>query len=410
MLQQHFCDAVSRERTSIDLDDNPAMSDRLRPLGEAAWDALQRMVREILRRKPGGHLIEGRLPEIDLRLALIRRGRIVDAEQFAQETAAAIESQIDDAIEAAAAFQPGNAFCHRCAAAACEHSLPPSSRHVFIGYGATGIPAWQEFAQHCLDLRHPEVDRLFDNPPAFLTFLRDRSDLHGALLAPFESGGRDLLGQVIAGFFTLPARTGEGRGVLALTFQAVASRAADGRVRLGLNLLGRAPEGNDLSMVWERQDDLPWRRAVQWAQAALVSAGQAGSRESNAARREKRVMGILQGLARRLEQDVRGRARRTAHAGERHDAGQRPTRKAIDDIRAARPDHFLSDERTGAVVVLGDRGRTHFFTPEGRLVSSVRYTRDAIERKRTQGIWRPLGDAEARSTREVLLQNGVEKG
>lgn len=115
-------------------------------------------------------------------------------------------------------------------------------------------------------------------------------------------------------------------------------------------------------------------------------------------------MGILQGLARRLEQDVKGRARRTAHAGERHETGERPTRMAIEDIRGARAEAFLLDERSGAFVVLGGRGRTHFFTPEGRLVSSARYSRDAIERKKKQGIWRALGADEARTVRHSLLR------
>jgi hypothetical protein len=114
-------------------------------------------------------------------------------------------------------------------------------------------------------------------------------------------------------------------------------------------------------------------------------------------------MGILQGLARRLEQDVKGRARRTAHADERHETGERPTRMALEDIRGARPEAFLLDQRSGVVVVLGSRGRTHFFSPEGRLVSSVRYSRDAIERKKKQGIWRALGTEEARTVRHGLL-------
>src|SRR6185295_6655773 len=120
--------------------------------------------------------------------------------------------------------------------------------------------------------------------------------------------------------------------------------------------------------------------------------------------------GILQGLARRLEQDRRGTGRRTLHAGERHAGGDRPTRKALDDIRDARAEAFLRDDRSGALVVLGDRGRTHFFTPEGRLMSSVRYSREAIDRKRRQGIWRPIADADARAARERLLHGGAEDG
>jgi hypothetical protein len=426
------------------LGDNDAMGDRMRALGQTAWSALQSMVREILRRKPGGHLIESRLPEIDLRLPLVLEGRSTSPEIFTSELAAAIEQQIDDAIEEAGAFQPGHAFCHRCEAAACEHSRPPTSRHVFLGYAPTGAPRWMEFGQYALEARHPDFDRLWEANPAFITVLMDRADLHGAMLGSFRNDDRVVFGQVVAGFFTLPPRPGEGRAVLALTLQAVASRAAGGRRRLGLNILGAAPGGEDLAMLWERQGDLPWRRAVRWAQAALVTvarearnrrrprpsrgntardaAGVEGGAGSAAAggdqggwwgaeeTLERRVMGILQGLARRLEQDVRGRGRRTAHAGERHEGGERPTRKAIDDIRGAGPEAFLRDERAGTVVVLGDRGRTHFLTPEGRLVSSVRYSREAIDKKRGLGLWQPLGRTEAEAAREAALKVGGDGG
>ena len=431
---------LSRAAASTDLDGRPerrsqravrrmrpaipvimiGMSERTRALGEKAWTALQEMARSILARKAGAHLVEGRLPDLDLRLPLVLAGRRADPAAFAAALAAEIERQIDEAIEAEAAFQPGHAWCHRCDAAVCEHSRPPTSRHVFLGYAPTGAPRWMEFAQYCLEARHPDFDRLWDAAPAFVTILLDGGDLSGALLGAFRNGGRELLGQVIAGFFTLPSRPGEGRAVIALTFQAIASRTAAGRRRIGLNILGSAPEGQDLATLWDRQGDLAWRRAVRWAQAALSTvprdAGRApGARRGAGAKAppaeavvERRVMAILQGLARRLEQDVRGRGRRTAHADVRHETGERPTRKAVDDVRVAGDGAFLIDERNGAVVVLGDRGRTHFFTPEGRLVSSVRYSRDAIERKRKAGLWRPLAASQAAALKEALLRGAAE--
>jgi len=75
--------------------------------------------------------------------------------------------------------------------------------------------------------------------------------------------------------------------------------------------------------------------------------------------------------------------------------GARPTRKAVGDALAARPDEVLVDERHGTMVVVGDRGRMHFYTPDGKLVSSVRYSRDAVDRKRKLGIWRDASPAEA---------------
>jgi hypothetical protein len=371
--------------------------------GEIVWKAIQSLARDILRRKPGAHLLEGRPPVLDFSLEVPLGGRPEDAAAFALSLRAAIERQIDDAIEEQAAFSPGSAWCHRCEAAACDHSRPPSSRHVFLGYAPTGAPRWMEFAQYGLEARLEGFDRLYTDPPAFLTVLMDRADLYDPLLQAFRSDGRDLLGQVVAGFFPVASRDAFGRGLAALTFQAIARDGGHGRRRVGLNILGASPDGAGLEAVWDTAGDLPWRRAVRWAQAALSSA--AGGAPATL---ERRVHGILQGLARRLEQEMRGRGRRTAHAGERHETGERPTRKAFDDIRAAAPDAFLLDERSGAVVVLGERGRTHFFSPDGKLVSSVRYSRDAIERKRRQGLWRALPPAEARAARDTLLDQSPE--
>jgi hypothetical protein len=107
----------------------------------------------------------------------------------------------------------------------------------------------------------------------------------------------------------------------------------------------------------------------------------------------------MHGLARRLAREHRSRGRRTRHAEFRHLSGKRPTRKALDDIRNAGEESFMVDERSGAVVVLGGRGRTHFFTAEGRLVSSVRYSREEIGRKIKLGKWRVAAPVE----REGLL-------
>jgi hypothetical protein len=259
---------------------------------------------------------------------------------------------------------------------------------VFVGYGPTGLPRFEDFAQRCLDLHHPDVDRLYADPPAFLAWVESGRALNRDLVPAFAAPRCALLGQVVAGFYPVRVHDREGRGVLALTFQAMATRRRDGTRRLGLNVLGRTPGGEDLSLLFERQPDLPWRAGVRWAQAAL------GGIDENSAL-EHRVRIILEGLARRLARDRRARERRTAHAEVRHAAGDRPTRQAVIDVRASRRDTVLVDERSGALVVLGARGRTHFFSPEGRLVSSVRYSREAIERKRRLGLWREARAGEA---------------
>lgn len=384
------------------------MKDRALALGEVAFDVLHRMFREILSRKPGGHLVESTIDSVDLVTSFALRGAEADPEVFARGLADAIDELLDDAVQRAASFRPGHAFCHRCETPACEHSEPPSSRHVFLGYGPTGIPRWADFAQVCLDLRHPEVDRLYDDPPAFVILPETGRDLSRDLLGAFQhERACELLGQVAAGFFPVRTAEGEGRGVLAVTFQVAASRGARGSLRLGLNILGRAPGGEPLDLLWERFDDIPWRGPVRWAQSALVSIGRGasepGTRRAPTSAVEARVLGVLRGLARRLEREQRARSRRTRHAEHRHLAGDRPTRNALEDARAAAPAELLLDEKSGTIVVPGDRGRTHFFTREGRHVSSVRYSKEAIERKRKLGLWRATQLDVAQSVLQRIL-------
>ena len=371
------------------------MEDRSLALGEIAWDVLHRLVRERLSRKAGAHLIEGAIDRIALSLALPLKGLPAPGPAFARTLVDAIDEILDEAIQHAASFRPGHAFCHRCGSTPCEHSAAPSHRHVFAGYTPTGVPRWEDFAQICLDLRHPEVDRLYADPPAFVSLVRTGAELNADLLDAFHgTSGYELMGQVAAGFFPVRAKDGEGRGILALTFQIGRSRAARGPKRFGLNVLGRTPQGEPLDLLWERQDLIPWKAAVGWAQAALQTLERGRLRDDEL---RVRIDGILRGLERRLAHERRASGRRTRHASERHATGDRPTRKAIEDAREARAEDVMVDERHGTLVVQGSRGRMHFYTPEGRLVSSVRYSRDAIERKRKLGIWRSASAAEAAS-------------
>lgn len=380
------------------------MADRTHELSEAVRRALDRLVRERVARRPGGHLIEAQLRGSELRLPL---PSAASSPPFSKRLVASIDELLDDLVQQAAAFRPGHACCHRCESLTCEHSRPSSPRQVFAGYTPTGLPRWEDFAQICLDRKHPRVDQLYDDPPALVTLVQGKAALQGQMLAAFENESYELLGQLVAGFFPVRARAAEGRGVLALTVQVAASRTRGRQLRLGLNLLGRTPSGDDLESLWDRQEELPWRKAVRWAQSALqtVTPGRRpGRRAPSDGRLERRVERILQGLARRLERDQRARSRRTRHAERHHVSGQRPTRKALDDARAASSGTLFADERSGTLVVLGERGRTHFFTADGRLVSSVRYSREAIERKLKFELWRPVPDEQVKAFRSKLPQ------
>ena len=383
------------------------MRDSVEALGEVVGEVLERIVRERLARRPGGHLVEAevRKAELSLRLSLTNGNR----EAFTRRLIGEIDQLIDDALQGLALFRPGHAFCHRCDGAVCVHSSPSSPRHVSTGYAPAGTPRWSDFAQFCLELQHPDVDRLYADPPAFLTVVQHRGELYRGLPQVFDRSPYRLMGQVVAGFFPIRARAEEGRGVLALTVQAAAFRTRRGGSRLGLNLLGVAPGGRGLDSLWEREEDLPWRASVRWAQNALATLP--GARRGQPLESlEPRVAGILAGLARRLVRDQRSRTRRTRHAQNRHASGKRPTRMALEDARRARQDTTFVDEQRGTLVVLGDRGRTHFFTPGGKLVSSVRYSREAIARKIKIERWRPAASADLQGLRRHLPDHPSEEG
>lgn len=387
--------------------DNEDMPDRLQDLGREVWVTLQRLVREVLAHKAGAEQIESTVEALELEFRLDLKGPQAAPEPFARQLIRKIDELLGEAVLHGAHFKPGHAYCHRCASAACEHSLPLSCRHVFVGYTPTGVPRWEDFAQYCLELKHPSVDRLYDQPPALLTCIQQRQGLHEEMLGAFHNAKHELLGQLSAGFFPVKARLEEGRGVLALTAQVVASKTGTGRPQLALNLLGLTPAGEELNLLWERQQELPWRRGTRWARAALQGVrvrppGQGRSEAQVQSDLERRVLGILQGMARRLEHEQRGRARRTVHAELRHASGSRPTRKAVEDARVASQEELLVDERTGARIVLGERGRTHFFTAEGQLVSSVRYSREAISRKLKLALWRKASLLESEAFRAKL--------
>lgn len=387
------------------------MRDRILDLADAAASAIERLAREVLARKPGGHIVEAAARSLELRVPLWLDGDRCRPSRLAAEIAGRLDRLVENALEQAAVFRPGHAFCHKCRGAGCIHSEPPSCRHVFTGYGPTGVPQWEDLAQVCLERRHPDVDRLYEEPPAFVVLPEEASQLRRRLLRPFDDRRRcELLGQVAAGFYRPAGLARAGRGVLALTFQILASRNRDGAPRLGLNVIGRPPEGQvSVERLWERASDVPWRMPVRWAQRELDRVARLAGR-LDAGGLARRVERIVQELARRLEREQRARARRTHHAEQRHLAGDRPTRKAFEDARRARAAEILFDERNRTFVVPGDRGRTHFFTSDGRLVTSVRYSRDAIERKRKLGVWREADVTEADRLLRALAEAGPPGG
>lgn len=395
-----------------------------------ALKLLAEEVRERVDRHPLGHLLAGRGEALDLRLLLptapSKNGTL---ERASREAAEALQGALQSLLLHAAVIHPGRVFCLRCQGALCEHAVPPEARQVFAGYGPTGLPRFQDFGQWLLARRDPRVDLLYREAkpaserrgrrdgrdgqerearrpaPALLTTLTSGTDLTAALLPQFggsESGYR-LHGQVAAGWYLDRDATGE--RPFAVSFQLVSSRSGRDRRRYGINVVGVGPDGGALENLFDRTGEIPWADAVRWAQAALGNIEHAArGRRLAPEQLEARLEGVLGGLARRLDKDVRGRERRTRHGQQRHAEGDRPTRMALADLARAAGEDLLFDVRKGTLVVLGERGRAHVFSPEGKLVTSVRYNPPAIARRREQGLWRPAAAAEIEAVRTRLAQ------
>jgi hypothetical protein len=406
----------------------PARSDRL----EQALRLLAEEARERLARHPSGHLAAAADERLELVLEVPAAARGVRFGDLAGQLDTALDAAVAALVAHRAAFRPGAVFCLRCGGAECAHATPSGPREVFAGYGGTGLPRFLDFAQLLLERGDRRVDRLYDEPPALLAHTVLGRDLAGDLLPAYRASAANhrLHGQVVAGWWRVPGDDGR-REPLALTFQIASTRPAGGRRRFGVNVLGRAPGGQPLADLLDTLGELPWAAAVRWAQAEVESierggasegggeecgGGEGGGKRRREARRraaralDNRLLGVLNGLARRLEKDRRAAERKTHHARERHAQGDRPTDMALADLARAGVEAVLVDRRQDTLVVLGDRGRTHVFSAAGKHVTSIRYQPEAIERRRKHDLWRPAAPEEVAALREKLAAGGAATG
>lgn len=375
--------------------------------GRGVADALANLAQEVRRRlahHPQGHLASTSSGDLEITVRIPLGG---DPEQLAEatdEVRQALASEVEALLLHRAVFQPGRLLDLNRGQSESDDSAPPDPRSIFAGYGATGKPIWADFGQYLLEKQDPRVDLLYRRPPALLTRIVSGRELSAELLPAFREHptGYRIHGQVIAGWFVVP-RVKDGQQLLALTLQVISSAGRRGRRRLGLNVLGASPGGQPLEDHWDGELRPPWSAAAQWGQSVLVSIERSQGRKSTTPEQlSQRIEGLLGGIARRLEQDHRSRQRRTDHAQKRHQGGDRPTRMALQDLARASAGAVFHDTRQETLVVLGERGRAHVFTAEGKLVTSVRYTPESIARKQKLDLWRRADEQTAATLRQTL--------
>ncbi len=388
------------------------MSSRPTP-SQRIGQALELLVEELLarvERHPAGHLARGRRQRVELRLSLPLGAEPAARTEVADELSSALDAGIRALVASRTVAQPGHAFCLRCAAAGCEHSLPARSREVFLGYGPTGQPRFGDFGQLLLDRKDPRVDRIYGERRELVAVRLDGRELSRDLLKEFRDAdtGFRLHGQVAAGFYRTPERVGP-PAPLAVTFQVVSTQVRGTRRRFALNVVGVGPQGESLGALHSPTDPVPWSATARWAQTILEQVERSPKKRVRSGEPlEARIEGLLKGIAKRLEQGDRAKGRRTSHAEARHEEGARPTRMAAADLAHAADDAILIDTRHGTVVALGERGRAHVFNLEGKLVTSLRLRPQAIERRRKLGIWRDATEAEVSAFRSSAARSADE--
>jgi hypothetical protein len=376
-----------------------------------ALELLAEEARQRLASHPQGHLLgPGGAIDLELTLPLAPRGGELD--EVGEGLRQALGAGLGALLAERAIFRPGHVFCLRCGNAECEHSTPPAVRQVFAGFGPTGLPRFLDFGQWLLDRQDPRVDLLYKEPPRVLSHVARGEELTAALLPPYreDPSGYRLHGQVTAGWFR--GTDADGRPAVVAVSLLLASLPTPRGQRHGINVVGTGPGGESLEHFCHRLGRIPWSGPVRWAQSVAEQIGSAkpaakgGGKGKGEARGKgvpkRRLDGLLAGLSRRLEKDSRARRRRTRHAEQRHDEGDRPTRMALADLERAEEGAVFHDARRDTLVVVGERGRSHVFNPAGKLVTSIRYAPDAIERRRKQGVWRAADGEQIRQLKEQV--------
>lgn len=379
------------------------MSDR--ELIEEALRLLAERIRSARVRYPEAEARLERREKLALELDISLDPGDDELREIAGRLAGSIDDGVQEIVSQASAFTPGRVLNLRSGRTDGPECAPSTSREVFAGYGTTGIPRFVDFAELLLDCRDPRVEQLYDERLGAhpVGLILDEDTLTGELLPAFRDTARGyrVHGQVCIGFYRVPDPAGR-PNALALTFQVISTRRRRGGRRFGLNVLGRGPDGESLEHLHDRLRSLPWRSAARWAGTVLASIEKSATRKTGKAQLARRIEGLLSGLARRLERGERSRVRRTAHADERHHEGDRPTRMALLDLERADENDMLYDTRRRTIVVLGERGRAHVFSAEGKLVTSVRYPPATVERRRKSGLWRDARPEEIQALREAL--------
>jgi hypothetical protein len=326
--------------------------------------------------------------EIDLR-------KTADGQQGAEVFLQAARDAAEAARPPDTVWRDGAVYCFQCSAPDCRHAEAGTVDAVFVGYAPTGKPEWRAFVETCMAQRLAGVERLFLRPPGVVAYVQ-HAELTAELLPGF---GRDsvtytVLGQAVVGL--LPPRwAGDAGERAALSVLVVQTHRPGEPLSLRVNLLGLPSE----AVLVAAADSAPRGPAERLRRLLSRLRGQLAALARRAEHEADRgahfdigpsvgsLLGHLRGdLVRVFEPDER----RTRHAEDRHQGGERPTDTVWRDARHAGDERLFWDAHRETVVVAGPRGRAHVFNAAALHVTSLRLEPGELERKLAQGRWRAL--------------------
>lgn len=357
--------------------------------------ALSQMAQGLLEVEGIDFLSRPRFMDIEVRVPL-DAGR--DGSKAAGQVIERILQRVKEVRDHDRALAPGAVYSYYTETADGEMCRPKDEREVFDGYSSTGRPKFTDFVTMAIERKQEGIDELLAGEDVVLTHVAMGRVLRTAQLAEFgkTSPVYRILGQVDAGVFSLINSANKA----AFSFQLLRGKTLEGRPRLRVHPVGAADvldlADPSLPAILSRFQQRLDQEALRLA-GALSNAG-----DGEEVDEEEFVLPLLQDLAKQISGRARRKSRRTKHADERSQQGQRPTAKAFEDAKAAADDQILWDDRENTAVVLGPRGRVHVFTSSAKHVTSLMMQGSAIGRRRQQRQWRPAEPEERGEFRIAL--------
>jgi hypothetical protein len=371
--------------------------DEQRAAVRAELEGVYRRLADISRRlflaKPHARDMITSLPPLDLPLHLEFSGRPGREADEARRLLDLLETHLDDAILAGCAFRPGRVYCFFCESAECEHSRPHDPRHVFKGFSQTGQPAWWSLLDLAIERQDERVDRLTEGRGAQILLASDRDELVRDRITAFarQEHVYDVRGQIVLGYYHF----GEdgARSKFAVTLQLIRSSTRAKVVRVGLNMVGVLPGGRDVEALLGGDRRWPFSDLVMATERELAVINQELKqldRNRRMQHAEDAAAALLRDMAHGLERRQRREGWRTGHATDRAGEKTRPTGMAQRDIRTARYDRVVKDDKEGTFIVLGGKGRVHVLTPEGLHVTSLHMDGLQIQTRLAHRRWKTM--------------------